>query len=215
MPGSEEILTPDALAFVADLHRSFQPVRAALLERRVERQAEINAGATLGLLSETAAIRLDRDWRVAEAPPDLVDRRVEITGPAEPKMIINALNSGARAFMADFEDSLSPTWSNVVGGQLAVRAAVRGTLAYDSPEGNEYRLGDRVAQLLVRPRGWHLPERHVLVDDEPVSASLFDAGLYLYWNARFRVEHGSGPYFYLPKRGEALTGRSSANYPPA
>jgi malate synthase len=197
--GSEQILTPDALAFVAHLHRSFEPVRAALLERRAERQAEIDAGATLGLLPETAAIRLDPAWSVAEPPPDLLDRRVEITGPAEPKMIINALNSGARAFMADFEDSLSPTWSNVVGGQAALHEAVRGRLAFDSPDGKGYRLGARVAQLLVRPRGWHLVERHVVVDGEPVSASLFDAGLYLYWNARFRVEHGSGPYLYLPK----------------
>jgi malate synthase len=199
VPGSEEILTPDALAFVADLQRSFNPIRATLLERRVERQAEIDAGATLGLLPETAAIRRDPAWRIAEAPLDLVDRRVEITGPAEPKMIINALNSGARAFMADFEDSLSPWWSNVVGGQLALRDAVRGTLAFESPEGKGYRLGDRVAQLLVRPRGWHLPERHVLVDGEPMSASLFDAGMYLFWNARERLSRGSGPYLYLPK----------------
>ncbi len=199
MSGFEEVLTPDALAFVADLHRSFNPVREALLDRRVERQAEIDAGASLGLLAETAAIRMDRSWRVAEAPPDLLDRRVEITGPAEPKMIINALNSGARAFMADFEDSLSPTWSNVVGGQLALRHAVRGTLAFDSPEGKSYRLGPRVAQLLVRPRGWHLPERHVLVDGQSISASLFDAGLYLFWNAAERIRRGSGPYFYLPK----------------
>jgi malate synthase len=199
VPGSEEILTPEALAFIADLQRSFGPVRDALLERRVERQAEIDSGATLGLLPETGAIRADRTWRVAETPPDLADRRVEITGPAEPKMIINALNSGARAFMADFEDSLSPTWSNVIGGQLALRAAVRGTLAYDSPEGKAYRLGPQPAQLLVRPRGWHLPERHVVVDGAPVSASLFDAGLYLFWNARERVDRGTGPYFYLPK----------------
>ncbi|HET7182866.1 MAG TPA: hypothetical protein VFI15_11590, partial [Candidatus Limnocylindrales bacterium] len=199
VPGSEEILTPDALEFVAHLQRSFGPVREALLERRVERQAEIDAGASLGLLPETAAIRLDPAWRVAEAPPDLLDRRVEITGPAEPKMIINALNSGARCFMADFEDSLSPTWSNVVGGQLALRDAVRGSLAYASPEGKSYRLGERVAQLLVRPRGWHLLERHLLVDDTPVSASLFDAGLYLFWNARERIARGTAPYFYLPK----------------
>jgi malate synthase len=197
--GSEAVQTPDALEFVAQLQRSFNPVRAALLERRVERQAEIDGGATLGLLPETAAIRLDRTWRVAEPPPDLLDRRVEITGPAEPKMIINALNSGARAFMADFEDSLSPTWSNVVAGQAALHEAVRGRLAFDSPEGKSYRLGEHVAQLLVRPRGWHLVERHVVVDDEPVSASLFDAGLYLYWNGRERVARGSAPYFYLPK----------------
>ena len=199
VPGSDEVLTPDALAFVAHLHRTFQPARAALLARRVERQAEIDAGATLGLLPDTASIRFDPAWRVAEAPPDLVDRRVEITGPAEPKMVINALNSGARAFMADFEDSLSPTWSNVVGGQLALSEAVRGTLAFDSPEGKTYRLADRLATLLVRPRGWHLPERHVLVDGEPVSASLFDAGLYLFWNGRERLARGTAPYFYLPK----------------
>jgi malate synthase len=199
VPGADRILTPDALAFVAHLHRTFQPVRAALLARRVDRQAAIDAGATLGLLPETAAIRLDPGWRVAEAPPDLVDRRVEITGPAEPKMIINALNSGARAFMADFEDSLSPWWSNVVGGQLALRDAVRGTLEFDSPEGKAYRLEDRLATLLVRPRGWHLPERHLLVDGEPVSASLFDAGLYLFWNGLERIARGTGPYFYLPK----------------
>jgi malate synthase len=204
--GSEEILTPAALDFVAGLHRAFDPVRHALLERRVERQAEIDAGATLALLPHTAAIRHDRTWRVAEPPPDLADRRVEITGPAEPKMIINALNSGARAFMADFEDSLSPTWSNVVGGQLALRDAVRGVLAYDSPEGKAYRLGADPAQLLVRPRGWHLPERHLEIDGEPVSASLFDAGLYLFWNGRERLARGTAPYLYLPKlqsHGEA------------
>ena len=199
VPGSDDILTPDALAFVAELQRAFGPVRDALLERRVERQAEIDAGAALGLLPDTAAIRADPSWRVAESPPDLADRRVEITGPAEPKMVINALNSGARAFMADFEDSLSPSWENVVGGQLALHAAVRGTLAYASPEGKAYRLGPQPAQLLVRPRGWHLPEQNVRVDGEPVSASLFDAGLYLYWNARERVDRGSGPYLYLPK----------------
>ncbi|HUQ43628.1 MAG TPA: malate synthase A [Candidatus Limnocylindria bacterium] len=197
--GTEEILTPEALEFVAKLHRSFGPVREALLERRVERQAEIDGGAQLGLLPETAAIRADRRWRVAEPPPDLTDRRVEITGPAEPKMIINALNSGARGFMADFEDSLSPTWENVVGGQLALRDAVRGSLAFTSPEGKSYRLDERPATLLVRPRGWHLVEKHLRIDGQPVSASLFDAGLYLYWNARERLGRGSGTYLYLPK----------------
>jgi malate synthase len=198
--GSEEILTPDALAFVAQLHRSFGPVRAALLERRAERQSEIDGGARLGLLPGTAAVRHDHDWRVAEPPPDLLDRRVEITGPAEPKMIINALNSGARCFMADFEDSLSPTWANVVGGQLALHDAVRGSLAHTSAEGKAYRLeSGRLATLLVRPRGWHLDEAHVRIDGEPVSASLFDAGLYLYWNAAERVRRGTAPYLYLPK----------------
>ena len=197
--GSEEILTPDALEFLAQLHRAFEPVRTALLERRLERQAEIDAGASLGLLPNTAAVRADPNWRVAEAPPDLLDRRVEITGPAEPKMIINALNSGARAFMADFEDSLSPTWENVVGGQAALRDAVRGTLAFTSPEGKSYRLGDRPATLLVRPRGWHLPERHVRVDGQPISASLFDFGLYAFHNARERLRRGTGLYLYLPE----------------
>jgi malate synthase len=204
--GSDEILQPDALEFLAHLHRSFQPVRAALLERRVDRQAEIDGGASLGLLPETAAIRLDPTWRVAEAPDDLLDRRVEITGPAEPKMIINALNSGARAFMADFEDSLSPTWANVVGGQLALRDAVRGTLTFDSPEGKSYRLGPTPATLLVRPRGWHLPERHLAIDGEPISASLFDFGLYAFHNAVERRSRGTGLYMYLPKlqsHGEA------------
>jgi malate synthase len=206
VPGSEEILTPDALEFLANLHRSFDPVRTALLERRLERQREIDGGATLGLLPHTAAVRADHRWRVAEAPPDLVDRRVEITGPAEPKMIINALNSGARAFMADFEDSLSPTWENVVGGQAALRDAVRGTLAFTSEEGKSYRLGDQPATLLVRPRGWHLPERHVRVDGQPISGSLFDFGLYAFHNGRERLRRGTGLYLYLPKlqsHGEA------------
>ena len=170
VPGSEDILTPEAVEFLAGLHRSFEPVRAALLERRVERQAAIDDGAPLGLLPDTAAIRADPRWRVAEPPPDLLDRRVEITGPAEPKMIINALNSGARAFMADFEDSLSPTWENVVGGQAALRDAVRGSLAFTSAEGKSYRLGDRPATLLVRPRGWHLAERHLKIDGRAMSA---------------------------------------------
>ena len=199
VPAFDEILTPDALEFVADLQRSFGPIRDALLERRAERQSEIDAGATLGLLPETAAIRADGSWRVAETPPDLVDRRVEITGPAEPKMAINALNSGARAFMADFEDALSPTWANVVGGQAACRDAVRGNLAFDSPEGKAYRLGERVATLLVRPRGWHLVESHLRVDGEPVSASLFDFGLYFFHNAIQRQRRGTGIYLYLPK----------------
>jgi malate synthase len=206
VPGSEVVLTPAALEVVAHLHRSFQPVRAALLERRIERQAELDGGATLGLLPNTAAIRADPGWRVAEPPPDLLDRRVEITGPAEPKMIINALNSGARAFMADFEDSLSPTWANVVGGQAALGEAVRGTLSFRSPEGKAYRLNDRPATLLVRPRGWHLVERHVLVDGEPVSGSLLDFGLYAFHNAAERLRRGSGLYLYLPKlqsHGEA------------
>ncbi len=197
--GFDEVLTPDALEFVAQLQRSFGPIRDALLERRVERQAEIDAGAQLGLLPGSAAIRADAGWRVAEPPSDLADRRVEITGPAEPKMMINALNSGARVFMADFEDALSPTWANVVGGQVACRAAVLGTLAFRSPEGKAYRLGPNPATLFVRPRGWHLPEQHVRVDGERVSASLFDFGLYAFHNAAERVRRGTGLYLYLPK----------------
>jgi malate synthase len=160
-----------------------------------------------GLLQATAAVRLDPSWRVAEPPPDLADRRVEITGPAEPKMIINALNSGARGFMADFEDSLSPTWSNVVGGQAALIDAVRGSLAFTSPEGKAYRLGDRTATLLVRPRGWHLVEGHLQVDGEAVSGALFDFGLYAFHNLRDRVARGTGLYLYLPKLQSHLEAR--------
>jgi malate synthase len=196
--GSERVLTDDALAFVADLQRRFGATRLDLLHRRHERQAELDAGVPLDFLAATRHIR-EADWTVAPAPADLDDRRVEITGPAEPKMMINALNSGARVFMADLEDALSPTWSNVVGGQAALMDAVRGTLAFDSPDGKAYRLDERVAQLLVRPRGWHLVETHVLVDGVPMSASLFDAGLYLFHNAAERVARGSGPYLYLPK----------------
>ena len=205
--GADEVLTPDALAFLAALHHRFEAVRRQLLARRRDRQAEIDGGATLGLLPATAGVRLDPSWRVVEPPPDLLDRRVEITGPAEPKMIINALNSGARCFMADFEDSLSPTWENVVGGQAALQGAVRGSLAFTSPEGKAYRLGDRTGTLLVRPRGWHLPERHVLVDGEPISGSLFDFGLYFFHNAAERRRRGSGTYLYLPKLQSHLEAR--------
>ena len=194
----ERVLSPDALDFVADLQRRFGAQRRRILDERIERQARIDAGEPLDFRWDTAGIRAD-DWTVAPAPADFEDRRVEITGPAEPKMMINALNSGARVFMADLEDALSPTWANVVGGQAALIDAVRGTLEFTSPEGKAYRLGERVAQLVVRPRGWHLDEAHVQVDGEPVSASLFDAGLYLFHNAAERVRLGSGPYLYLPK----------------
>jgi len=198
VPGSDEILTPDALAFVADLETLFGPRREALLQVRRDRQAEIDGGKDLDFDPATAEIR-EGEWTVAAAPADLDDRRAEITGPAEPKMMINALNSGARVFMADLEDSLSPTWANVVGGQAALRSAVRHELAFDSPEGKAYRLNERVATLVVRPRGWHLDERHVLLDGRPVSASLFDAGLYLFHNAAERERRGTATYFYLPK----------------
>ncbi|MEA2611598.1 MAG: malate synthase [Chloroflexota bacterium] len=196
--GADEILTEPALAFVADLQRRFGGERVAILAARQARQAELDAGALPDFPASTAAIR-EGDWTVGRAPADLDDRRVEITGPAEPKMMINALNSGARVFMADLEDSLSPTWANVVGGQVALRAAVRRELAFDSPEGKAYRLGEPLATLVVRPRGWHLEERHMLVDGLPVSASLFDFGLFLFHNGSELLRRGSGPYLYLPK----------------
>ena len=193
-----EILTPEALAFVAGLHREFEPRRSELLAARTERQQRLDAGERPDFLDATRSVR-DADWRVAPAPADLLDRRVEITGPTDRKMMINALNSGARCFMADLEDATSPTWSNVVEGQVNLADAVRATIELTTPEGREYRLGDEVATLLVRPRGWHLPERHVLVDGQPVSGSLFDFGLAFFHNAREQLERGSGPYFYLPK----------------
>ena len=206
VPGADRVLTPEALAFIADLQRRFGALRLDLLQRRQERQAALDAGEALDFLAGTREIR-EGEWTVAPAPTDLDDRRVEITGPAEAKMMINALNSGARVFMADLEDALSPTWANVVGGQAALADAVRGTLAFDSEEGKSYRLADRTAQLLVRPRGWHLIESHVMVDGAPISASLFDAGLYLFHNAAERVSRGSAPYFYLPKLESHLEAR--------
>jgi malate synthase len=200
-----EILTEDARAFVTRLHRELNPVRLELLERRQERQRELDAGALPGFLPETRAIR-EGDWRVAPAPADLRDRRCEITGPVERKMMINALNSGARVFMADFEDANSPTWSNVLEGQQNVRDAVRREIALDTGE-KSYRLNDETATLIIRPRGWHLPERHFMVDGEPVSASLFDFGLTFFHNARELLERGSGPYFYLPKLESHLEAR--------
>jgi malate synthase len=191
-PGDEEILSPEALAFVASLQRELGPRRQELLARRRGRHAELVRGARPEL------VEAGGDWRVAEAPKDLRDRRVEITGPLDRKMTINALNSGARVFMGDFEDACSPTWSNIVEGQRNLRDAVRRTIAVETPE-KSYRLNEETATLVVRPRGWHLPERHVLVDGEPVSASLFDFGLAFFHNARELLERGSGPYYYLPK----------------
>jgi malate synthase len=203
---AERVLTPDALAFVSRLHREFNSTREALLRRRAERQAEFEAGVLPEFLPETEGVRSGQ-WNVAPAPSDLQDRRVEITGPTDRKMVINALNSGARVFMADFEDSLSPTWLNVVEGQASLMDAVRRSLEHTSPEGKQYRLGEQLATLLVRPRGWHLVEKHVLVDGEPVSASLFDFGLFFFHNARELLERGSGPYFYLPKLESHLEAR--------
>jgi len=205
-PAAAGVLTPEALEFLAQLEQEFRPTRASLLQRRVARQAELDAGALPDFLSSTAGAR-GAAWRVAPAPADLQDRRVEITGPVERKMMINALNSGARVFMADFEDALSPTWANVIQGQANLQAAVRRTLEYASPDGRHYALAERTATLMVRPRGWHLPERHVQVAGEPVSASLFDFGLYFFHNARALLERGSGPYFYLPKLESHLEAR--------
>ncbi|HVM16271.1 MAG TPA: malate synthase A [Gaiellaceae bacterium] len=204
-PGDEEILSRDALAFVARLQRELGPRRLELLERRRRRQEELDRGARPDFLPATRDVR-EREWRVPEAPPDLRDRRVEITGPVDRKMMINALNSGARVFMADFEDATSPTWENVVEGQRNVRDAVRRTIALETGE-KSYRLGEEVATLVIRPRGWHLPERHVLVDGEPVSASLFDFGLCVFHDAREQLERGTGPYFYLPKLESHLEAR--------
>jgi malate synthase len=196
-PRANEILSDDALAFVADLERRFGPRRRVLLEARAERQHRLDAGELPDFLAETREVR-ESDWTVDPGPPDLLDRRVEITGPTDRKMVINALNSGARMFMADFEDANSPTWLNIVEGQANLVDAVERTIELDTPE-KAYRLDEEVATLLVRPRGWHLTERHYLVDGRPVSASLFDFGLYLFHNAGRLLDRGTGPYFYLPK----------------
>ncbi|MER3398487.1 MAG: malate synthase A [Chloroflexota bacterium] len=205
-PTYAEILSPDALRFVAVLHREFNPTRKRLLQRRAEIQAEINAGKLPDFLAETAEIR-QADWQVAPEPPDLRRRWVEITGPVDRKMIINALNSGADVYMADFEDAFSPTWAGTVEGQVNLRDAVDGTIEYVSPDGRLYRLAEKTAVLMVRPRGWHLEEKHVLVDGEPVSASLFDFGLFFYHNARKLIAKGTGPYFYIPKLENHLEAR--------
>ena len=202
---SDRVLTPEALEFVAGLHQQFGARREELLARRQERLAVIAVGDRLGFLPETASVRSSA-WKVAAAPPDLNDRRVEITGPVDRKMMINALNSGAKVFMADLEDALSPTWANVVDGQWNLYEAVRGTLSLDT-EDKRYEIGPSPATLLVRPRGWHLVEPHALVDDRPISASLFDFGLYFFHNARERVARGTGPYFYLPKMESHLEAR--------
>jgi malate synthase len=198
IPEADRIITPEAVSFLELLARHFGPRRAALLRRRKEVQHAIRDGKLPDFLDETEDIR-QRSWTVAPAPADLNDRRVEITGPVERKMMINALNSGAKVFMADFEDALSPPWANVIAGQANCVEAVRRTLEYTSPEGKRYQLAEQLATLVVRPRGWHLDEKHVVVDGEPMSASLFDFGLYFFHNARELTQRGSGPYFYLPK----------------
>ena len=197
-PGYDEILTPDAVAFIGKLNRAFNARRLALLERRAERQEAFDAGQMPDFLPETAEVRAS-DWSIAPVPADLQDRRVEITGPVDRKMVINALNSGAKVFMGDFEDANTPTWENLIEGQINLRDAIRRTISFTSPDGKEYRLSERVATLFARPRGWHLPEKHVLQDGEPISGSLFDFGLYAFHNACESLARGTGPYFYLPK----------------
>jgi malate synthase len=206
LPGYADILTPEAVRFLTGLLRRFQPRRAELLALRVVRQRAIDAGQMPDFLPETAAIR-GGDWRVPPPPADLLDRRTEITGPVDRKMAINALNSGAQCWMADFEDANSPTWENVMDGQINMRDAARLTLAYTSPEGKKYALKDKIATIVARPRGWHMEEKHVRLDGERVSASLFDWGLYFFHNARALVARGSGPYFYLPKMESHLEAR--------
>ena len=192
------VLGAEALAFVAGLHRAFNPRRLALLDARSQRQRALDAGERPDFAAASRAVR-ESAWTVEPVPKDLVDRRVEITGPADRKMMINALNSGARVFMADFEDAMAPTWVNVVGGQRNLADAVRRTIALDAAGGRHYQLVEDPATLMVRPRGWHLEEKHLLVDGQPVSASLFDFGLAFFHNARELLDRGSGPYFYLPK----------------
>ena len=203
----DKILTADALAFLCALERRFRADRKALLERRQEIQAKIDAGWKPDFLEETRAIR-DADWTIVTVPADLQDRRVEITGPLDRKMVINALNSGAKVFMADFEDATSPTWTNLMEGHINLRDAIRRKISFDDPNsGKHYELHEQTATLLVRPRGWHLSERHVLVDGEPMSGSLCDFGLYLFHNHAALKEQATGPYFYLPKLENHLEAR--------
>ncbi len=205
---SERVLTEQAKDFLQALHHAFNPAIKKLLEARQERQVAITKGETPDFLPQTVDVRKG-DWQVAPVPADLADRRVEITGPVERKMMINALNSGAKVFMADFEDSLAPTWQNIIDGQINCMDAVRGTLSFTSPEGKAYTLKEQseLATLVVRPRGWHLTEKHYLVDGEPISASLFDFGLYFYHNHLALLERGTAPYFYLPKLESHLEAR--------
>src|SRR3982074_1319522 len=194
-PDDAEILTPDALAFAADLQRKFGGRRSELLARRDARQAELDAGKLPDFLPETRSVR-EGSWTCAGIHADIVDRRVEITGPVDRKMIINALNSGANVYMADFEDANTPSWDNNVQGHLNLRDAIRRKIDYVSPEGKAYKLNDKTATLFVRPRGWHLPEKHVRIDGQMISGGIFDFALYFFHNAKELVSRGTGPYFY-------------------
>ena len=204
-PSYTEILSDDALAFVGALSREFGPRVAELLDKRQDRQKEIDAGQMPDFLPPRAEVQ-DPAWQVCDIPADLTDRRVEITGPTDRKMIINALNSGAKVFMADCEDSLTPTWDNVVQGQINLRDAVNRDIELET-NGKHYSLNDQIATLIVRPRGWHLPEKHILQDGEPIPGAFVDFGLYLFHNAAELKKRGSGPYFYLPKLESHLEAR--------
>jgi malate synthase len=206
-PFEDQILTKEARAFLEALAHRFESSRRAMLHRRVLRQQEIDAGDFPDFLSETESTVRSQAWVVAPIPPELDDRRVEITGPTDRKMVINALNSGANVFMADLEDANSPTWSNMIEGQINLRDAVRQTIAFTGPEGKEYALKDNPAVLMVRPRGWHLQERHFHAEGEPISASLFDFGLYFFHNNAELLSRGTAPYFYLPKLENHLEAR--------
>ena len=206
-PGYESILTADAITFLAELARRFTARRDELLRAREERQAAIDSGALPDFLPETTVIRDDPSWRVAPVPADLQDRRVEITGPTDRKMVINALNCGAKVFMADFEDANAPSWDNMLSGQLNLRDAVDRSITFTNPDGRFYQLNEETATLLVRPRGWHLDERNFVVDGAAIPAGLFDFGLYFFHNAQAALERGTGPYFYLPKLESHLEAR--------
>jgi malate synthase len=202
----DQVLTAPALAFLADLHRTFDARRLELLQTRQDRYQELAAGGTLGFLPHTQEIR-NGQWQVAPAAPGLVDRRVEITGPTDRKMTINALNCGAKVWLADMEDASTPAWTNVIEGQLNLRAALDRTIDFTSPEGKSYALGEDLATIVVRPRGWHLPEKHIVVDGQPMSGSLVDFGLYFFHCARRQIDAGKGPYFYLAKLESHLEAR--------
>jgi malate synthase len=204
--GYAEILSPQAVAFVAKLCRKFEGRRRELMAQRAKRQTEFDAGKLPDFLPETRNVR-DSDWTIGAVPADLQDRRVEITGPTDRKMVINALNSGASVFMADFEDSNAPTWSNMIEGQINLRDAIRRSITFQSPEGKSYKLNPRIATLLVRPRGWHLMEHHMLVDGTPASGAIFDFALYVFHNAKEAIARETGPYFYLPKLESHLEAR--------
>jgi malate synthase len=205
-PATEAVLVPEVVELIGALHRNFNHRRKELLQRRAQRQADLDGGKTPDFLAETEHVRKG-DWTVAPLPADLQDRRVEITGPTDRKMVINALNSGAKVFMADFEDANTPTWENLMEGQLNLQDAIRRRIEFNSPEGKQYRLNEQVAVLFVRPRGWHLAEKHFLVDGEQVSGGLFDFALYLFHNAKELLARDTGPYFYLPKLESHLEAR--------